>query len=73
MRFDYTTRRTIEDGHAMAEEIGAYAYPVCPAKEEEGCLGRLGVFVRASRAALETTEKKNKCNSTVKRKTIFII
>lgn len=70
LRFDDATRRELakskqepvktEDGRAMAEKIGAYAYLECSAKLNEGVRE---VFETATRAALQTKKKRNKlCN-----------
>lgn len=44
-----------EEGRAMAEKIGAYAYLECSAKHNEGVRE---VFETATRAALQTKKKK---------------
>ena len=70
LRFDDPTRRELakskqepvktEDGRAMAEKIGAYAYLECSAKLNEGVRE---VFETATRAALQTKKKRGKlCN-----------
>lgn len=70
LRFDDVTRRELakskqepvktEDGRAMAEKIGAYAYLECSAKLNEGVRE---VFETATRAALQTKKKGRKfCN-----------
>ena len=70
LRFDDVTRRELakskqepvktEDGRAMAEKIGAYAYLECSAKLNEGARE---VFETATRAALQTKKKGRKfCN-----------
>jgi len=70
LRFDDVTRRELakskqepvktEDGRAMAEKIGAYAYLECSAKLNEGVRE---VFETATRAALQTKKKSRKfCN-----------
>eukprot|EP00800_Vazella_pourtalesii_P023935 TRINITY_DN997_c0_g2_i1.p1 TRINITY_DN997_c0_g2~~TRINITY_DN997_c0_g2_i1.p1 ORF type:complete len:193 (+),score=29.15 TRINITY_DN997_c0_g2_i1:76-654(+) len=46
----------LDDGRAMADKIGAYAYMECSAKSKEGVRE---VFETATRAALQT-KKKNK-------------
>jgi len=49
-----------EQGRAMAEQIGAYAYLECPAKTKDGVRE---VFETATRAALQVKKKKSrKCN-----------
>lgn len=70
LRFDDATRRELakskqepvktEDGRAMAEKIGAYAYLECSAKLNEGVRE---VFETATRAALQTKKKRGRiCN-----------
>lgn len=70
LRFDEATRRELakakqepvktEDGRAMAEKIGAYAYLECSAKLNEGVRE---VFETATRAALQTKKKgRRMCN-----------
>lgn len=70
LRFDEPTRRELakskqepvktEDGRAMAEKIGAYAYLECSAKLNEGVRE---VFETATRAALQTKKKRGRfCN-----------
>ncbi len=70
LRFDEATRRELakskqepvktEDGRAMAEKIGAYAYLECSAKLNEGVRE---VFETATRAALQQKKKRGKfCN-----------
>ena len=70
LRFDEATRRELskskqepirtEEGRAMAEKIGAYAYLECSAKLNEGVRE---VFETATRAALQTKKKRrNYCN-----------
>ena len=64
LRFDDQTRKELskskqepvktEDGRAMAEKIGAYAYLECSAKLNEGVRE---VFETATRAALQTKKK----------------
>ena len=66
LKFDETTRRELqkskqepvktEDGRAMAEKIGAYAYLECSAKMNDGVRE---VFETATRAALQTKKKKH--------------
>jgi len=46
-----------EDGKAMAERIGAYAYIECSAKTKDGVRE---VFETATKAALQSKKKKNK-------------
>ena len=49
-----------EDGRAMAEKIGAFAYLECSAKTKEGVRE---VFETATRAALQVKKKKkSKCS-----------
>ena len=50
-----------EEGRAMAEKIGAYAYLECSAKLNEGVRE---VFETATRAALQTKKKRGglRCN-----------
>lgn len=65
LRSDDATRRELakskqepvktEEGRAMAEKIGAYAYLECSAKFNEGVRE---VFETATRAALQTKKKK---------------
>ena len=65
LRFDDATRKELgkskqepvktEDGRAMAEKIGAYAYLECSAKLNEGVRE---VFETATRAALQTKKKR---------------
>ena len=67
LRFDDQTRKELskskqepvktEDGRAMAEKIGAYAYLECSAKLNEGVRE---VFETATRAALQTKKKGRK-------------
>ena len=67
LRFDEQTRKELskskqepvktEDGRAMAEKIGAYAYLECSAKLNEGVRE---VFETATRAALQTKKKGRK-------------
>ena len=67
LRTDEATRRELakskqepvktEEGRAMAEKIGAYAYLECTAKFNEGVRE---VFETATRAALQTKKKKGK-------------
>ena len=67
LRNDDTTRKELakskqepvktEEGRAMAEKIGAYAYLECTAKYNEGVRE---VFETATRAALQTKKKKGK-------------
>ncbi len=70
LRNDEATRRELakmkqepvkfEDGRAMAERIGAYAYLECSAKTKDGVRE---VFETATRAALQTKKKKSgKCD-----------
>lgn len=70
LRFDDNVRRELskskqepvktEDGRAMAEKIGAFAYLECSAKLNEGVRE---VFETATRAALQTKKKGRKlCN-----------
>jgi len=70
LRFDDQTRKELskskqepvrtEDGRAMAEKIGAYAYLECSAKLNEGVRE---VFETATRAALQTKKKGRRlCN-----------
>jgi Ras family protein A len=69
LRNDDATRRELakmkqepvkfDDGRAMAERIGAYAYLECSAKTKEGVRE---VFETATRAALQARKKrKGKC------------
>lgn len=46
-----------EEGHAMAETIGAYAYLECSAKNNEGLQE---VFETATRAALQMDKRRHK-------------
>ena len=49
-----------EQGRAMAEKIGAYAYLECSAKTKEGVRG---VFETATKAALHSKKRQNsRCN-----------
>ncbi|VEL27530.1 unnamed protein product [Protopolystoma xenopodis] len=67
LRNDEGTRRELarmkqepvktEDGKAMAEKIGAYAYIECSAKTKEGVRE---VFEIATRAALQSKKRKKK-------------
>lgn len=70
LRFDEATRRELakskqepvktEDGRAMSEKIGAYAYLECSAKLNEGVRE---VFETATRAALQTKKNRRRfCN-----------
>ena len=70
LRFDENVRRELskskqepvktEDGRAMAEKIGAFAYLECSAKLNEGVRE---VFETATRAALQTKKKgRRMCN-----------
>ena len=66
LKFDEATRRELqkskqepvktEDGRAMSEKIGAYAYLECSAKMNDGVRE---VFETATRAALQTKRKKH--------------
>ena len=66
LKFDEATRRELqkskqepvktEDGRAMSEKIGAYAYLECSAKMNDGVRE---VFETATRAALQTKKKKH--------------
>ena len=50
-------KETSEEGRAMAERMGAYAYLECSAKLNEGVRE---VFETATRAALQTKKKGRK-------------
>ena len=46
-----------DDGRAMADRIGAYAYLECSAKTKEGVRD---VFETATRAAMQARKKRNR-------------
>ena len=69
LRYDDQMRRELakakqepvktEDGRAMAEKIGAFAYLECSAKQNDGVRE---VFETATRAALQTKKKGRRCS-----------
>ena len=66
LRNDENTKRELmkpvkpEEGRAMQDQIGAYAYLECSAKTKDGVRE---VFETATRAALQTKKKQEyKCN-----------